>query len=169
MQNWKRGVLAASAGTAAILFLKNRKPAGVLMAGVGLAVLASEYPEKFDRVREEVPYYLDRGMRLLEFASRMGQKITKLAETRGHDLLDEFGSYTSDLFDPQLFARVGAQACRRPRRSPYDVDVGIADTRQLFEAILHLRADVNVFRTSLSREGHVDSYILLFARRFETN
>lgn len=94
MENWKRGVLAASAGAAAVLFLKNRKPAGVLMAGVGLAVLASEYPEKFDRIRAEVPYYLERGTRLLEFASRMGQKITKIADSRGRDLLDEFGSYT---------------------------------------------------------------------------
>ena len=94
MENWKRGVLAASAGTAAILFLKDRKPAGVLMAGVGLAVLASEYPEKFERIRAEVPHYIERGTRLLEFASRMGQKITTLADTRGRDLVDEFGTYT---------------------------------------------------------------------------
>ena len=85
MENWKRGVLAASAGTAAILFLKDRKPAGVL---------ASEYPEKFERIRAEVPHYIERGTRLLEFASRMGQKITTLADTRGRDLLDEFGTYT---------------------------------------------------------------------------
>ena len=61
MENWKRAVVAGSVGTSAILFLKGRRPAGVLMAGVGLAVLASEYPEKFEQIREELPNYVDRG------------------------------------------------------------------------------------------------------------
>ncbi len=56
MENWKRAVVAGSVGTSAILFVKGKRPAGVLMAGVGLAVLASEYPEKFERLREELPW-----------------------------------------------------------------------------------------------------------------
>ena len=44
MENWKRAVIAGSAGAATILLLKGKRPAGVLVAGVGLAVLASEYP-----------------------------------------------------------------------------------------------------------------------------
>ena len=42
MESWKKAVVAGSAGASAILFLKKKYPAGVLTAGVALAVLASE-------------------------------------------------------------------------------------------------------------------------------
>jgi hypothetical protein len=57
MDGWKKAVLFGSMGGAAILFVKRRYPAGVLAAGVGLAVLAAEYPEKFERVRQGLPEY----------------------------------------------------------------------------------------------------------------
>ncbi len=44
MDGWKKAVVAGAIGSAAILFMKKRFPAGVLATGVGLAVLASEYP-----------------------------------------------------------------------------------------------------------------------------
>ena len=47
MENWKRAVIAGSATTSAILFVKGKGAAGVLAAGVALAVLASEYPDTF--------------------------------------------------------------------------------------------------------------------------
>ena len=55
MEAWKKAVVAGSAGVAAVLLLKKRWPAGVLTAGVGLAVLASEYPEKFESLQESLP------------------------------------------------------------------------------------------------------------------
>ena len=79
MEGWKRAVIAAAAGTATVLFLKKRHPAGVLAAGVGLAVLASEYPEKFEKVRAALPDYFDRGMRVLEMAGRAGQRMAQSA------------------------------------------------------------------------------------------
>ena len=72
MENWKRAVIAGSAGAATILVLKGKRPAGVLVAGVGLAVLASEYPEKFERIREEIPTYVRQGTRLLDLAIKSG-------------------------------------------------------------------------------------------------
>ena len=66
MENWKRAVIAGSAGVATILMLKGKRPAGVLAAGIGLAVLASEYPEKFEQIREEIPSYVRQGMRFLD-------------------------------------------------------------------------------------------------------
>jgi len=50
MEAWKKAVVAGSVGTSAILFAKKKWPAGVLATEVGLAVLASEYPEKFENV-----------------------------------------------------------------------------------------------------------------------
>jgi hypothetical protein len=92
MEGWKKAVVAGSIGTSAILFLKKRWPAGVLTAGVGLAVLASEYPEKFENVRTVLPEYFQGGMRLMEMVSRAGQKIAQFAEQGAEGILDEIGS-----------------------------------------------------------------------------
>jgi hypothetical protein len=89
MENWKKAVVAGAVGTSALLFLKRRPAVGVLAAGVGLAVLASEYPEKFQQVRDELPYYVDRGTQFLEVVTRLGVKLTELVDSRGRGLLEE--------------------------------------------------------------------------------
>jgi hypothetical protein len=93
MQNWKRAVIAGSAGAAAILMLKGKRPAAVLVGGVGLAVLASEYPEKFERIREEIPSYVRQGTKFLDLAMKIGGKIEEIAESRGRRLWDELREY----------------------------------------------------------------------------
>jgi hypothetical protein len=76
MDAWKKALVAGSIGAATLLFLKKKYPAGVLATGVGLAVLAAEYPEKFDEVRRLLPDYFDRGMRVMEMAGRAGKRIS---------------------------------------------------------------------------------------------
>jgi len=93
MENWKRAVIAGSAGVATILLLKGKRPAAVLVGGVGLAVLASEYPEKFTRIREEMPSYVRQGTRFLDLAMKIGGKIEELAANRRQDVLEELGEY----------------------------------------------------------------------------
>jgi hypothetical protein len=93
MHNWKRAVIAGSAGAAAILMLKGKRPAAVLVGGVGLAVLASEYPEKFERIREEIPSYVRQGTKFLDLAMKIGGKIEQIAESRGRHLWDELREY----------------------------------------------------------------------------
>ncbi len=93
MQNWKRAVIAGSAATATVLALKGKRPAAVLVGGVGLAVLASEYPEKFTRIREELPSYVRQGTRFLDLAMKIGNKISERAQERRHSLLEELGEY----------------------------------------------------------------------------
>jgi len=91
MDGWKKAVVVGSIGAAAILFMKKRYPAGVLATGVGLAVLASEYPEKFEQVRRSLPDYFDRGMRVMEMAARAGKRITETAGRSAVDAWDEIG------------------------------------------------------------------------------
>lgn len=78
METWKKAVIVGSAGAAALLFVKGRRPAGVLVAGIGLAVLASEYPERFEQIAGLAPGQLGRGLRLVEMISKAGQKLAEV-------------------------------------------------------------------------------------------
>jgi hypothetical protein len=89
MESWKKAVVAGSIGAAAVLFLKKRYAGGVLASGVGLAVLASEYPEKFESVRRSLPDYFDRGMQVMEMAARAGKRITEAAGQSAIDAWEE--------------------------------------------------------------------------------
>jgi hypothetical protein len=91
MESWKKAVVAGSIGAAAILFLKKRYAGGVLATGVGLAVLASEYPEKFEKVRRSLPDYFDRGMQVMETPARAGKRITQAAGQSAMDAWEEVG------------------------------------------------------------------------------
>ena len=91
MDSWKKAVVMASIGAAAFLFMKKKYPAGVLASGVGLAVLASEYPEKFERVRRSMPEYFERGMQVMEMAAKAGKRITEAAGRSAFDAWEEIG------------------------------------------------------------------------------
>jgi hypothetical protein len=91
MEGWKKALVAGSIGAATVLFLKKKYPAGVLATGLGLAVLASEYPEKFETVRRSLPDYFDRGMRVMEMAAHAGKRITDAAGRSAVDAWEEIG------------------------------------------------------------------------------
>lgn len=91
MESWKKAAVAGSVGAAAILFMKKKYPAGVLATGVGLALLASEYPENFEKVRRSLPDYFDRGMQMMEMAARAGKRITEAAGRSAYDAWEEIG------------------------------------------------------------------------------
>jgi hypothetical protein len=83
MENWKKALLAGSAAVAVIMLLKGNKTAGLIAGGVGLATLAAEYPEKFAKIRENLPEYIERGTTYLDVVSRVGERLAEAAESRG--------------------------------------------------------------------------------------
>ncbi|MGB9204179.1 MAG: hypothetical protein WCB94_09445 [Terriglobales bacterium] len=93
MENWKRAVIAGSAAAAAMLVMKGKRPAAVLVGGVGLAVLASEYPDQFGKIREELPSYVRQGTKFLDLAMKIGNKVEEWAEQRAARAFEELGEY----------------------------------------------------------------------------
>jgi hypothetical protein len=79
MQDWKRVLVAGSAGASVILLLKGKTAAGLVVAGVGIATLASEYPEKFAEVRDHLPDYAAQGSRYLNLVSGVVERIAEQA------------------------------------------------------------------------------------------
>jgi len=93
MENWKRAVIAGSVGAAAMLLMKGKRPAAVLVGGVGLAVLASEYPNQFWTDSRRAAFVCAAGTQFLELAMRIGGKIEELAEKRAARAFEELGEY----------------------------------------------------------------------------
>lgn len=85
MENWKKILLAGTAGASVILLLKRQHTAGLLLGGLSLATLASEYPEEFARIRRRMPEYVERGLNLMDVASRAGEKLAQFSESRATD------------------------------------------------------------------------------------
>ena len=93
MENWKRAVIAGSVGATTLLLMKGKRPAAVLAGGVGLAVLASEYPNQFVRIREDLPSYVRQGTKFLDLAMQIGGRIGEYAENRAARAFEELGEF----------------------------------------------------------------------------
>jgi hypothetical protein len=96
MQSWKKALIFGSIGAGAALVLTGRRPVGMAVAAVGLAVLASEYPEKFEAVWENAPDYLQKGMQIFSTLQKLGEGFAEQAERRSvnawRDIRSEYGS-----------------------------------------------------------------------------
>ena len=88
MENWKRGLIAGSAGLSIILLLKGKPTGGLLFGGVALATLASEYPDEFAEIRKRIPDWVEHGSTFLDVASRVGERLGDLAGRRSSAWID---------------------------------------------------------------------------------
>jgi len=93
-ENWKRYVMYGSFATAAVLLFTGRRPAGFAAAGIGLAVLAADHPEKFEEIWNRAPEYLDKGQRLVHgvggIVDKIAEQTSRFQSRRGgmeHDYL----------------------------------------------------------------------------------
>ena len=96
MQAWKKAVVFGSIGAGAALFIIGRRPLGTALTAAGLAVLASEYPEKFEAVWENAPDYLSKGMQIFATLQKLGEGFAEEAERRRvnawHQVRSRYGS-----------------------------------------------------------------------------
>ncbi len=88
MENWKRGLIAGSAGLSLVFLLKGSRTGALIFGGAALAALASEYPEKFAEIRAKLPGYIERGTTFLEVASRLGERLAEATESRSNAWLE---------------------------------------------------------------------------------
>jgi hypothetical protein len=90
MQTWKKAVIFGSLGAGAVLAVTGRRPAGVAVMAGGLALLASEYPEKFEAVWENAPEYVNRATKIFAALQQISERFAEQAERRGIRAYEEF-------------------------------------------------------------------------------
>jgi len=77
IKSWKQALIFGSLGASAFLLVTGRKPAAGVLAGVGLAALASEYPEHVQRLWERAPEFLEKGNQVLSMASAVIERLAQ--------------------------------------------------------------------------------------------
>jgi hypothetical protein len=96
MQSWKKAVIFGSIGAGAMLIITGKRPLGMALAAGGLAVLASEYPEKFEAVWENAPDYLQKGIQIFGTLQKLGEGFAEEAERRSvsawREVRSQYGS-----------------------------------------------------------------------------
>lgn len=75
--NWKKMLMFGAFAGAAYLLISGRRPAGFALAGIGMAVLAAEHPQRFEEIWNQAPHYLDRGTKVV---NQIGDLVDKIAE-----------------------------------------------------------------------------------------
>jgi hypothetical protein len=96
MQNWKKVVVFGSIGAGALLILTGRRPLGMALAAGGLAVLASQYPEKFEGVLENAPDYLHKGMEIFATLKKVGEGFVDEAERHSVNAMRDMNAQFGD-------------------------------------------------------------------------
>jgi len=95
MQSWKKVAVFGAVGLGAALLLTGRRPLGLALTAGGLALLASEYPEKFEGLLEDAPDYLNKGMEIFATLKKVGEGFVDDAERRSvnawRDMNAQFG------------------------------------------------------------------------------
>ncbi|MBZ5645995.1 MAG: hypothetical protein LAN37_02090 [Acidobacteriia bacterium] len=82
MCNWKRAVVLGSLGAGAVMAVTGRRAAGAVLAGVGLAVLASEHAEKLEQVWERAPEYVHKTTQVLNLVSGFLERLSEYQQRR---------------------------------------------------------------------------------------
>jgi len=79
--DWKRILMFGAFGAAVYFLLSGKRAAGMAVAGVGLAALASDHPEKFEQIWNQAPEYLDRGHRIVNGIQSLVERISEHAQS----------------------------------------------------------------------------------------
>jgi len=94
MQNWKKALVGSAVGVGAIMAITGRRKLGIASIAGGLALLASEYPERFEELWENAPEYVNRASEIFATLSNLSEKFIEEAERRSvdayHHVREEF-------------------------------------------------------------------------------
>ena len=90
MQNWKKALVCSAVGAGAVLAFSGRRNLGIASVAGGLALLASEYPERFEAVWESAPEYVNRATKIFATLSRLSEKFAEDAERRSVAAYQQF-------------------------------------------------------------------------------
>jgi hypothetical protein len=85
MQNWKKALVGSAVGAGAILALSGRRKLGIASIAGGLALLASEYPERFEAMWENAPEYVNRASQIFTTLSHLSERFAENMERRSVD------------------------------------------------------------------------------------
>lgn len=83
MPNWRKGLVIGSFAAGTLLLIKGHRPAGLAATAVGLAVLAAEYPDKFEDIWEQAPDYIYRGTQIFATLTRVAERFAETTSERG--------------------------------------------------------------------------------------
>lgn len=75
--DWKKVLICSSFAAGALLFVTGRRPAGLAVAGIGLATLASDHPEKIKELWRRMPEYIDKSSKFLDMASTLLERLSQ--------------------------------------------------------------------------------------------
>ena len=75
--NWKNALIYGSFAAGAFLFVTGRRPAGLIVAGIGAATLASQYPDKLEELWRRMPEYVERSGKMIDTAATLLDRMGK--------------------------------------------------------------------------------------------
>ncbi len=96
MQNWKKVAVLGAIGAGAVMIVAGKRPLGVAFTVGGLALLASEYPEKFEDLLEDAPDYLNKGMAIMATLKKVGEGFLEDTERRSVNALRDMNAQFGD-------------------------------------------------------------------------
>jgi hypothetical protein len=96
MQNWKKALICGAVGAGVVLAVSGRRSIGIASVAGGLALLASEYPERFESIWESAPEYVNRANQIFAALSRISEKFAEDAERRSVASYEQFRHGFSD-------------------------------------------------------------------------
>jgi len=95
MQTWKKAAIIGGIGAGVVLAVSGRRSVGVAVMAGGLALLASEYPEKFETIWENGPDYVNRATKIFATLQQLSERFAEESERRSvaayHEMRNEYG------------------------------------------------------------------------------
>jgi len=89
METWKKVLAIGALGAGAALAFSGRRSLGVASVAGGIALLATEYPEKFEAVWDKTPEYVRRASEVFATLSHLAEKFAEETRRRGVLSFDE--------------------------------------------------------------------------------